>query len=341
MSGPAATIDVGAEAAGAPGMIGVSDAATAAPATTRGRDRWVDHFLNKSRIYRGLAGGCARFPLPLLHLISLVCNTIAIALMRRTIHGIRENMRTVGLDEAAAAKAARAVFHGFGHMMIDIFRIRARGPGMVPPLPAHARDDRALRRLPDPTRGCLLVTGHLGNWELGGIYLVQHGFRLAEVGQPELDPDVHVLRSEIRSRSGIEWIEIGSSMGTALRVREAIERGVHVALLADRPYADDHIVVDFFGRPTPFLRSPVRLARFCGVPIVPAYLLSNHDHTYRSWFGDPLVVDPDADPDVEDARIMGEVAKVIERGIREDPGQWYNFYDYWGAAAELHPSPPP
>lgn len=309
-----------------------SQPATRRPAA-RGRDQWVRHFLNRRRIYQGLAGGCARFPLPLLHAISLVVNTIAIAAMRRTVRAVRQNMRlAIGADEATTRRLARAVFHGFGHMMIDLFRVRARGPGMVPPLLPHDHDDRVLRRLPDPDRGCLLVTGHIGNWELGGIYLVQHGFRLAEVGQPEIDPAVHVLRSEIRSRSGIEWIEIGSSMTTALRVREAIERGVHVALLTDRAYPEDRVLVDFFGRPTPFLRSPANLARFCRCPIVPAYLLSNHDHTYRSWFGEPLVVDPRADPEAEDRRVMGAVAQVIERGVREDPGQWYNFYDYWGTA---------
>jgi KDO2-lipid IV(A) lauroyltransferase len=124
-------------------------------------------------------------------------------------------------------------------------------------------------------------------------------------------------------------------MATAFRVRAAIERGVHVALLVDRAYPDDHVVVDFFGRPTPFLRSPVSLARFCRCPIVPAYLLSNHDDTYRSWFGDPIHVDPVADPEAEDRRVMGEVAKVVEQGVREDPGQWYNFFDYWQVAEDV------
>ena len=65
---------------------------------------------------------------------------------------------------------------------------------------------------------------------------------------------------------------------------------------------------------------------------MPAYLLSNHDTTYRSWFGEPICVDPAADVEEEDRRVMGEVARVIEQGIREDPGQWYNFFDYWGTA---------
>jgi predicted LPLAT superfamily acyltransferase len=79
----------------------------------------------------------------------------------------------------------------------------------------------------------------------------------------------------------------------------------------------------------------VSLARFCRCPIVPAYLLSNHDDTYRSWFGDPIHVDPVADPEAEDRRVMGEVAKVVEQGVREDPGQWYNFFDYWQVAEDV------
>jgi KDO2-lipid IV(A) lauroyltransferase len=217
-------------------------------------------------------------------------------------------------------------------MMIDLFRVRGRGLGMVAPLPPHDHDDRVLQRLPDPARGCLLVTGHLGNWELGGAYLVQHGFRLAEMGQPELDPEIDALRVSIRERAGIEWIEIGTGMTTALRVRAAIERGVHVALLCDRAYPEDSVVVDFFGRPTPFLRSPALLARLCRCPIVPCYLVANGDGSYRSWFGEPLAVDREAERESEDRRVMGAVARVIEQGIREEPGQWYNFFDYWGTA---------
>jgi lauroyl/myristoyl acyltransferase len=166
----------------------VTDRAMARRSGARGRGQWVRHLMNTATIYRGLAAGCARFPLPVLHAMSRVGNTLAVACMRRTIGGLRQNLRVMGHDEHRARRLARATFHNFGHMMIDLFRVRGRGLGMVAPLPAHAHDDGVLQRLPDPARGCLLVTGHLGNWELGGAYLVQHGFRLAEMGQPELDP---------------------------------------------------------------------------------------------------------------------------------------------------------
>ncbi len=304
-----------------------------APRTgSRGRGQWVRHLMNTATIYRGLAAGCARFPLPVLHAISRVGNTLAIAAMRRTVRGLRQNLRVMGHDERSARRLARAAFHSFGYMMIDLFRVRARGLAMVPPLLPHERDDGVLRLLPDSDRGCLLLTGHLGSWELGGAYLVEHGFRVAELGQPELDPEIDALRVSLRRRAGVEWIEIGTHLATALQVRSTIERGVHVALVCDRAYPEDCVVVDFFGRPTPFLRSPARLARLCGCAIVPGYLLRNADGSYRSWFGEPLTIDREAEPEAEDRRVMGAVARVIEQGIREDPSQWYNFYDYWGRA---------
>jgi len=90
------------------------------------------------------------------------------------------------------------------------------------------------------------------------------------VGQPELDPNVQEMRLKLRARLGVESIDIGSSMGTAFKVRAAVDRGRAVALLVDRAYPEDRVFVPFFGRPTPFLRSPALLARFCGCPILPA-----------------------------------------------------------------------
>src|SRR6185436_18699529 len=136
-----------------------------------------------------------------------------------------------------------------------------------------------------------IVSAHVGNWEMGAISLRRHGVPAAFVGQPELDPEVQAVRQRIRARLGVEFITIGDTMTTALRVREAIDRGLAVALVADRAYADDAIEVPFFGRPTPFLRSPALLARFCGCPLLPGFFLRNADGTYRSVFGQPLVAD--------------------------------------------------
>ena len=145
----------------------------------------------------------------------------------------------------------------------------------MPRITTFAEDARVLAGARRDGRGFLLVTGHVGNWEMGAVTLRRHDLAPAVVGQPELDPNVQEMRLQLRTRLGVESIDIGSSMATAFKVRAAVDRGRAVALLVDRAYPEDQVIVPFFGRPTPFLRSPALLARFCGCDILPGFFLRN------------------------------------------------------------------
>jgi KDO2-lipid IV(A) lauroyltransferase len=164
---------------------------------------------------------------------------------------------------------------------------------------------------------------------MGAVTLRRHRLTPAVVGQPELDPDVHEMRRALRERLGVESIDIGSSMGTAFKVRKAVDGGRAVALLVDRAYAEDSVIVPFFGRPTPFLRSPALLARFADCPILPGFFLRNPDGTYRNVWGPPLRHDPRLSAEEDAPRIMGEVAAALEGVVRRHPNQWFNFYRFW------------
>jgi KDO2-lipid IV(A) lauroyltransferase len=173
------------------------------------------------------------------------------------------------------------------------------------------------------------VTGHVGNWEMGAVTLKAHGLTAAVVGQPELDPTVQDMRLKLRSRLGVESIDIGSSMATAFKVRAAVDAGRAVALLVDRAYPEDRVVVPFFGQPTPFLRSPALLARFCGCPILPGFFLRAPEGSYFNVWGAPVFADSSLSPDEDARRIMARVAADLAEVVRAHPTQWFNFYRFW------------
>src|SRR6476661_7012337 len=123
-------------------------------------------------------------------------------------------------------------------------------------------------------------------------------------------------------------------MATAFKVRSAIDRGRAVALLVDRAYTEDRVFVPFFRRPTPFLRSPALLARFCGCPVLPGFFLRAPDGSYYNVWGEPISPDVTLPPDEDARRIMTRVAADLEGVIRSHPTQWFNFYRFWNGDSE-------
>jgi KDO2-lipid IV(A) lauroyltransferase len=302
------------------------------PPGQRARQKWVAHGLSNRIVYGGLHYGARWLPMPVLSGINLVGNTLALALLRRTPREIRDNFRVaLGVSEGEARRMTRRLFFEYGRAVIDVWRLRSEA--FVPEITTFRSDAEVLRGARGAGRGFLLVTGHVGNWEMGAVTLRRHDLTPAVVGQPELDPDVQEMRLALRERLGVESIDIGSSMGTAFKVRKAVDAGRAVALLVDRAYAEDSVLVPFFGRPTPFLRSPALLARFADCPILPGFFLRNPDGTYRNVWGEPLRHDPALSPDEDAARIMERVAAALERVVRRHPEQWFNFYRFWNTSA--------
>jgi Kdo2-lipid IVA lauroyltransferase/acyltransferase len=301
----------------------------ATPPAPRGRKKWVSHGLSNRIVYGGLHYGARWLPMAALNTINLVGNSLAVTFLTRTKAGMRDNFRrALGVSEARAAGLARRQFFEYGRHTIDVWRLRSEA--FVPRITTFDGDAGVLTEVRRGGRGFLLVTGHVGNWEMGAATLRQHDLVPAVVGQAELDPNVQEMRQQLRERLGVESIDIGSSMATAFKVRAAVDRGRAVALLVDRAYPEDRVQVPFFGRPTPFLRSPALLARFCSCPILPGFFLRHADGTYFNVWGRPLTADPALSPDEDAVRLMSQVAADLEGVVRAHPTQWFNFYRFWG-----------
>ncbi len=302
-------------------------------APSRARKKWVSHGLSNAVVYGGLHYGARWLPLSVLHGISLFGNSLALGLMKKTIGGLEDNFRlALGVSPAEARRLARRVFFEYGKATIDVWRLRSEA--FAPEITTFAEDGALLARMRAGGKGFLLVTGHIGNWEMGAVTLRGHGLTPAVVGQPELDPYVHAMRQQLRERLGVESIDIGSSMATAFQVRSAIEKGRAVALLVDRAYPEDQVIVPYLGRPTPFLRSPALLARFCDCELISGFFLRNRDGSYRNVWGKAVRADRSLAPDQDAHRVMSHVAEELGDVVRANPTQWYNFYRFWDAPAD-------
>ena len=161
---------------------GTSPRTPATPPVPRARRKWVSHGLSNRIVYGGLHYGARWLPLPVLKTISTVGNSIAATVLRTTRRGMADNFRrALEVPEREATRLARRVFFEYGRATIDVWRMRSEA--FTPRITTLEQDSRILAAC-RTGRGFLLVTGHVGNWEMGAVTLRRNGYVLEQLFSP-------------------------------------------------------------------------------------------------------------------------------------------------------------
>jgi KDO2-lipid IV(A) lauroyltransferase len=181
-------------------------------------------------------------------------------------------------------------------------------------------------------KGAVLVSPHLGFWDLGGSFLRDQGYKVKALSFFAADSAMERFRERVRRRMGIDVIYLGrdrEGLEDTLRLAQALREGFIVAMLGDRVLAGPSHEVTFFGAPRPFPLGPALLARLSGAPIVPVFIVRYGRKAYRAIAETPFEVPAGGEAPEVLGRAAAQIAAVFERYIAAYPDQWYNFFPYW------------
>ena len=244
----------------------------------------------------------------------------------------------LGGDRTAAERAVRENFDRFAEKLADLWRLEFGTNPDVPIEPAGGWD--AFHEAVASGQGVLLVTVHLGNWELGGLLLTRLGVRPLILSAPEPDPVLTEMRIRARARMGVDSLIVGADPFAFVEVIRRLQEGRVVALLLDRP-PGGAVEVTLFGRPIQASAAAADLARATGCRILPVYVIRQGE-SYRA-FALPSVAYDRALLGTAAARreLTGRILRVFEPVIRQFPGQWFHFVPVWNPAAPPAPPAPP
>jgi len=301
------------------------------------RVRWHVHGLNNDTIFGLTCWGVTHFPRWLSGAIGHAGTWLAFQGMKEATSALIGNLRVAlpALGDRELRALALRTYRSYASETIDFIRSLSADPrSLVAMLSPVSRFDPVR----GDGRGLVLVTGHVGNIELGAVILrVVYGLRLAAVVLPEPDPLVNERRRQMRASLGIESIEVRQGTDTALRIRRVLSEDGVVALICDRPLGRDRVDVEFFGRRTAFLRTPALIGYLTGAPLVPSFILRQPDGRYTGVTLDPIRVSRTGDRDANVAAAMQTFASALETIVRQYPHLWYHFYPYWGDDAGGRP----
>ena len=175
-------------------------------------------------------------------------------------------------------------------------------------------------------KGILFVSGHLGNWELGGSFIAANGMPLEAVARRMQNPLFDTYITQTRRRIGMEVIHDADAVR---RVPRATREGHGVAMLVDQGAVGlASSWVPFFGRLAKTPRGPAVFALRLDAPIVFAVAIRQPGGRYVMHF-EEVPVSPTGDREADVEQIVKDYTNTLERWVRRYPAQYFWHHRRW------------
>ena len=229
---------------------------------------------------------------------------------------------------------AQAVFANHGRGIWEILRLYHRG---LAPFEADCRlaegeeyMTQALAESRHSGRGLVILTGHLGNWELMCHFVANFfGFKLNIVGRQTGQPLADALANRLRSTNGNRFLAKDGSARDMLAVLQSggvLGTLIDQAILTEAPKAT--ALLPFMGLKATFNLGPLRLARRAGAAII-LVLFRREGRTHFCHIRPPLPPAPDR-PEGEDYLSQAnQINTWLGEFIRLYPDQWLWGHRRW------------
>jgi len=268
--------------------------------------RWVGRFMPRS-LARFCASGLGYF--------YAACNPAR-------SRSLETRVRILG--STSHPKAGR-IFASFARVLADYFILGSRPLSDAVSLVSERTGYEHLEAAHQAKKGCLLLTMHLGFFELGGAIMKEMGFPLVILTNPEPTPHLTNWRSEYRKRWDVETHILGSDEFDFLSVTKLLGQGKFVAALFDRSHNSRSSQVPFPNGILTCASSVLLLALLAKCPIIPMAVTSKKDTTYLLHACSPIWVEkkssPQATLDYYSQQVVQSLAPILEK----HPNQWYRF----------------
>ena len=287
--------------------------------------RWARYWL-----FRFVVFACRRLPDRFLYWVALRIADLNFLFDRRGREAVQANLRTA-LPGAAPERIyyeSRWVFRNFGKYLTEFFRFRTfdrRYFDVRTTLVGKRHIDDALAG----GKGCIGVSAHLSNWELGGAALArQFGYPVTAAVVMNRDPRINSLFMRERESANIQAVDIYAP-GAIRRLHRALKDNRFVAILGDRDPTGGGVTIEFFGKPCRFPQGPARLSLATGAPILPGHAIRRSNDSFCVEMFPPVPIPETGARDERVRAVTQAYARVLEEAIRRHPEEWTVFYPIW------------
>ncbi len=238
-------------------------------------------------------------------------------------HAVLANLAVIlpRASRADRARVGRRMMRSYNRMMYEFFRLpHITREELLENVEIVGKEN--LENCVARGRGVIIITTHIGNWELAGVAVAQLGYALHAVAGVQLTRWLSGAVRDTKTELSITTISPEDGFRKILR---ALDHNDPVALVVDGNLYTHGQTVEWFGRETPFPAGPGVLAQRTGALVMPGYCERVRPGKFRVVMEKPI--DPAAFAST--ALLHQAIAASAERMIRDHLDEWCIFRPLW------------
>ncbi len=209
---------------------------------------------------------------------------------------------------------AKKVFSNFGRNMMEFIKFSS---GRI----FNLVEVEGIEKFND---GAILLTGHLGNWEITGMSIAASGRELYPVGRRIHNPAFDRIVDDLRTVYGSHHIPYHGSIREILK---KIKNNKNLCILIDQ-HMKSGLPVKFFNRPVWCTHIASVLMRRTGVKVIPGSSL-HRNGKIKVCYEEPLNFVTDKDSLKADFINTQKQMNWLESKIKNKPDEWFWMHNFW------------
>ncbi|WP_343306044.1 lipid A biosynthesis acyltransferase [Chitinophaga niabensis] len=233
--------------------------------------------------------------------------------------------RKIGYGRFRALISVYRNYYVFGQTLLDKVVVMAELPN---PFTFEFDGEPHLHDIVSGGKGGILLSAHLGNWEVAGHLFSRLQTRINIV---MFDGEHQRIKSYLEGITGgrnVNVIVLKDDLSHIYAIHDALSKQELVCMHADRFLEGNKTMeMNFLGEPARFPIGPFLLACTFRVPVSLVFAFKETTNHYHLYATEPTVYQSARQGGVEKA--IQDFVQVMEEKVRKYPLQWFNYYDFW------------
>lgn len=237
-----------------------------------------------------------------------------------------ENLRRAygeGLSEKERSRLAVGVFMNLGRSVMETLE-GWKNPERMLSFVGSVKGWNTFEKAYARGKGVLIVTAHLGNWELLAAYFAAR-VPTAVVAKKTYDGRLDRLLTAFRRSYGAQVIHRGDTRG----MLRALKEKKIIGFLMDQDTTGEGVFVPFFDLPAWTLIGPAALAYRTGAPLLTAFCARGKNDRWDIWIDPEIALSKVGEKEQMIFETVRTYTRNIEAAVRRFPDQWMWMHPRW------------